>query len=1181
MGKKGKNKNQTPNVHQTTLSPEYENIEKEEKIQETVAEIPKVEQIQKDTKAAEILTEDVLESKDATLKSKKKRNRKKKNTATEINVEESTEENAENVNQKEKDLQTPDQVKSEAIAEPSDDTLKKKRHRNRKKNNRNVGDVQEEINEEISKNENSGEIISEKSGDDPASSHQNTLKRKRNRNKNKTTVNKEQNEAIVEVVEKLLENEQPQNIEAKSEHKEKPEPQRRGKKQKRSDLSSKKTILDELQDRQEREQKEARDHIKNEIAKREKLLETIDLVLDCHKTEAELAKNQQESLKDVMLLSQEAAKPRPQPLPLKSPKQSSSKKSTPVEDELVNKIEQVLGMTKLEIQNAQTQKAYVSRLEAEVAKVKQSKDILLGGQSSSAVPPHIQKMAKEMRDLTKGEVPKNKEELIKEIESRDVLMSEINRVLDNTKSEIDKVQKQQKIIQNLEVELNKMKDQEIVEKLMVLAEDEEPKEPPPPPKQSPATASLLDALMANVGKLKEIQAIKEKQKAEQSAVEISGESITNVTSDCIQKHVELHDIDAKVEKKDETITFDQNQKEKSQKKDAKRINNEKKQASLENSPKEQRKHPKDQKQQPQKVHETISKAEEMINSENKKEEISAKIEFLKECGSVEVKKESMLELSGNKNLMIVPECKSKTDDIKLEPVNSEKKEQKKRDHNKDKETSEKEIKKFEKKITTETNLTCEKTTSNQENNKDQKSEDKKIVLSDQEKTKRPDLEKNAKDVKHVMPVEDKATSLSESQEIIKNENNNDLNQKGNNQKKNDKEHKTSPKSSNKNKKHVLKGIPEVIVPISITAQKPSMAEMLKNAPDPPPDEINEEQNVELKIEAAPLAKPESLIIEINPSEQLKELMQSTMLETTEEKQFNDVSKELSVDDNKIKIGSEIQDDEIVIVNKVEVEAEMKEQKVNEQESTDPKNVQRGGFVSHAETKDTKPLKKDENQHANKNKSHVKMPTRPNLQKEKTEGKATQNKTVTVKPKLEVQAKISSKHTDVKKTQQSSTKSLSPTTEKPQPKFESANNVSTETPTSLKIDTQNSTHDISLPSTDKPKVPLRPDVTKTSNTKPAPRAGNVTNQPSSPIKTKTPSPSKSPSVSKPATTSTAQTESHAVRPKPTVSQKREPVNSKSPTKSTNQKPLNTPQKVNSTKTATPKTVSSMASATETK
>lgn len=78
MGKKGKNKNQTPNVHQTTLSPEYENIEKEEKIQETVAEIPKVEQIQKDTKAAEILTEDVLESKDATLKSKKKRNRKKK-----------------------------------------------------------------------------------------------------------------------------------------------------------------------------------------------------------------------------------------------------------------------------------------------------------------------------------------------------------------------------------------------------------------------------------------------------------------------------------------------------------------------------------------------------------------------------------------------------------------------------------------------------------------------------------------------------------------------------------------------------------------------------------------------------------------------------------------------------------------------------------------------------------------------------------------------------------------------------------------------------------------------------------------------------------------------------------------------------------------------------------------------
>jgi len=69
MGKKGKNKNQTTNI-QNAPKLEGENTEKDEKKQETVTEIPKVE--------IEALTEEGNESKEGTLKSKKRRNRKKK-----------------------------------------------------------------------------------------------------------------------------------------------------------------------------------------------------------------------------------------------------------------------------------------------------------------------------------------------------------------------------------------------------------------------------------------------------------------------------------------------------------------------------------------------------------------------------------------------------------------------------------------------------------------------------------------------------------------------------------------------------------------------------------------------------------------------------------------------------------------------------------------------------------------------------------------------------------------------------------------------------------------------------------------------------------------------------------------------------------------------------------------------
>lgn len=87
MGKKGKNKNQTTNI-QNAPKLEGENTEKDEKEQETVTEIPKVEELKVEPEKVEklkvepekieALTEEGNESKEGTLKSKKRRNRKKK-----------------------------------------------------------------------------------------------------------------------------------------------------------------------------------------------------------------------------------------------------------------------------------------------------------------------------------------------------------------------------------------------------------------------------------------------------------------------------------------------------------------------------------------------------------------------------------------------------------------------------------------------------------------------------------------------------------------------------------------------------------------------------------------------------------------------------------------------------------------------------------------------------------------------------------------------------------------------------------------------------------------------------------------------------------------------------------------------------------------------------------------------
>lgn len=503
MGKKGKNKNATV-VNES--SPKLEEVV--EKKLEVKTEPPKVEIKKEPTVEIKPVEEkpkviETSESNADTLKSKKKRNKNNKSNLyflthsnpfanKLLNLDQATEDAAESIQEAPKsevvEIVKDDTVNDECPDANASDTLKRKRKRNRKKNTTGV-----EIATEL-KEENIEETPDIEQGD----SSDTLKKKKRNRNKNKKT----SNETLVNEALAAAATAPPPNISDISEGKSDNQ-SRKNKKQKRSDLTSKKTINDEIQERQDREQKEARDHICNEIAKREKLLSTIDMVFDIHKSEVELAKNQQESLKDLSSLAASSAP---------APKQQAPQ-LLPKNDELVDKIEQALGVTKLEIKNVHSQQAFVGRLEDELAKVKQSKDKLLRGDyseatPSNAVPPQIKEMTKQLCDLTK-ETPKSKDELIKEIQNRDKLMSEINRVLDTTKTEIEKVQKQQKIISNLEGELQKIKDQEFADTLMLLEEealrDETPKKP-----SSSATASLLDALMANVGKLKEAQAMKDK-----------------------------------------------------------------------------------------------------------------------------------------------------------------------------------------------------------------------------------------------------------------------------------------------------------------------------------------------------------------------------------------------------------------------------------------------------------------------------------------------------------------------------------------------------------------------------------------------------------------------------------------------------------------------------------------------
>ena len=390
--------------------------------------------------------------------------------------------------------------------------MKKKRKRNKNKKTNSVV-----IDEDAPEKEESPKVETPKASSiepENASDTATMKKRKRNKNKNKNKSGSEEPAVVEEVIEEPVVQKIQEKVEARVEalpapvevkkiDAPRPEPRTKGKQKPNS-------IPDELKIKQEREQQEARVNLKNEIERREKLMEKIDAVLDNRKSDAKLAKDQQTLLGN---MSKELSK-------VKIPEMPDFLDTEP--DVLFNKIEQVLGVTKLEIKNVQNQQAFVGRLEHELAKVKQTKDKYLRGDTASTsnepeapvkLPDHIEKLKQELMEIKKDAPKRPKEELIREIESRDLLMLEINKVLDTTKTEIQKVQKQQKIIANLETELYKIKDKEIDDSIKYVA-DHMDDEAPPEQRAASGTSNLLDALMANVAKLKEAQALK-KQKSEE------------------------------------------------------------------------------------------------------------------------------------------------------------------------------------------------------------------------------------------------------------------------------------------------------------------------------------------------------------------------------------------------------------------------------------------------------------------------------------------------------------------------------------------------------------------------------------------------------------------------------------------------------------------------------------------
>lgn len=1053
--------------------------------------------------------------------------------------------------------------------------MKKKRKRNKKKSN-----VAESAPENVSIVAQNTEKNNQEKLDKPLDNDEQTTvenkneteqtksskKRNRNRNKNKnnnTAVDANESSAEPKVEQEQIDEKLNERVEPPAEV---PKPESRKKNKKRND--SKKSILDELQERQEREQQEAHHQLKNEIARREKLLEKIDMVLDCKKSEAKAAQDQHESLKD-----------------LKKSLPSQSQEIPAGDGLLVDKIEQVLGVTKLEINNVQNQQAFVGRLENELAKVKETKEKYLRGETSEAstssepkLPDHIKKLTREIHDVKAK--PRKKEDLIKEIESRDLLMHEISKVLDTTKNEIEKVQKQQKIIANLETELHKIKEAEIGEKLMELSdniEDYEAEPPvPAPPKPTSASASLLDALMANVGKLKEAQALKKQQeslsapsqevkkelKAESSEPKLQAESKVGLESEPKVESEKAPKLNTKVEAKVGTTNEPVEIQSSLVKTENKAETNDgNKQPEVADAKSVQPLISKDS----GKVHGNKKKDQkknnEKLSKVNQGNEVSKVIETVNEGGKAPVEIVKEVKILEQKILEEeVPEPKSpekKTNEIKTpEQKASEKKAHEEKDP---------QPKPLEQKTPVQKTLelhapvqkTPEQMTPIQESLtskvprlevSEQKAPEKapseqKVPAVNAQESKTPEQiiaeQKASKQVapeKKVIEKETKPAVDVPKLEANKTDENlaaipkveiaeKKTAEKAFGDNKNDEANKnTSRQGKNSHKKKDVKK-PELtnsdqkkFQPVESTAwQKPSMAEILKSAPDPLPEEINLTDDTDKAAEPPLISKVKGEQIEVLKNEAIK--------------QANELSKnveDVKATEKEDRVSSEV--DDMVIVEKSDVEEKPIEVETNLK--TNSKNVEGSGFASPVENKDVKPLKKNEKSAPLKPKPSAKNA----LTKPSASNKVSPNKDP-IKPSVASKAKPSIPDPTLKKTA---------------PKPTPPNNISETKETTPSVDSttkQNETvsiaaHTQALSSTplipEKPKNAKKPDPTfagakinSSSPTRAPPKPGNVIPpSPASVPKSKTPSPVKPSVVSKPAPSQT-QPQTATAKPKPTV------------------------------------------------
>ena len=345
--------------------------EKIEKLPEKVEKLPeKIVKIEPVVESTPAVQSESPEGETTLSKSQKKRLRKKKSN----NGDES---------EPKQDSPTTEQTENGEGGE------KKKKHRKRK-GNKSIVDV-EEIKAAIQKK--LQEIPVDAKKDDPSK-------------KNKK---KPQESAPAPIIEAPVVN----IPEATQLAPESPTAARNGNKknQKRAATSSnpKTSIPDELKIKQEQDQQKAREELQKEIESREKLLEKIEQVLDSRKGDVEAAVSQQNILgkmgKELTKIQEQKAK-----LAADVKAAAAAKIQSPKENELVKKIERVVDVTKIEIENVQNQQAFVGQLEAQLAKVKNTKDKYMRGDHSEEatsskdvkLPPHIEKLKQEIVDIKKG-----------------------------------------------------------------------------------------------------------------------------------------------------------------------------------------------------------------------------------------------------------------------------------------------------------------------------------------------------------------------------------------------------------------------------------------------------------------------------------------------------------------------------------------------------------------------------------------------------------------------------------------------------------------------------------------------------------------------------------------------------------------------------------------------------------